>query len=122
MSREKIQTIPLHTLLKLSRINFNNKIIKNINIKCAVDISSNKKDSITFFSSSKYLNILKKSKASAIFISKKYIKYVPKKTVAILSEGPQTDFAKILNYFYPNSYYSKISYSNLNTEIIKKKI
>jgi len=121
MSLEKNETISLHTLLELSHINFNNKIIKNININCAVDILSNKKDSITFFSSIKYLNILKKSKASAIFVSKKYIKYVPKKTVAILSEKPQIDFAKILNYFYPNSYFSKISYSNLNTEVIKKK-
>ena len=115
------QNILLHSLLKECTINFNKKIIKNIYVKCAGDIFSKKKDFITFFSNIKYLNFLKETKASAIVISKKYTKYVPKKTIIILSEKPQVDFAKILNYFYPNSYFSKISYLNLNAEIIKKK-
>ena len=121
MPLKKIQNILLHSLLNESSINFNKKNIKNIKIEYVGDLVSKKKNFITFFSNIKYLNCLKKTKASAVVISKKYFKYVPKKTIAILSERPQIDFAKILNFFFPNSYFSKISYSNLNTEIIKKK-
>ena len=121
MTVKQDKSVLLHSLLKISSIKFNKKSIKNINIKSVGDILSNNKSSITFFSNIKYLNLLKKTKASVIIISKKYAKYVPKKTIVILSEQPQTDYAKILNYFYPNSYFSKISYLNLNAEIIKQK-
>jgi len=118
---KKNDSVSLHSLLKLSSIKYSKKNIKNINIKQADNILSQKKDSITFFSDIKYLDLLKKTRASAIIISNKYAKYVPKKTIVVLSEQPQADYAKILNYFYPNSYFSKISYLNLNSDVIKKK-
>jgi UDP-3-O-[3-hydroxymyristoyl] glucosamine N-acyltransferase len=120
MNKKKEKKILLHSLLKLSKIKFN-VAIKNINIETVTDISRAKKNSITFFSNIKYLELLKKTKASAIIISKKYKKYLSSQIVPIFSETPIIDFAKILCFFYPNNYFSKISFSNLSIVDIKKK-
>ena len=77
-----------------------------------------RKNEVTFFSNVKYLKDLKKTKASAIFIQKKFSKYVPKKCLVIISRYPEIDFAKTANIFYPDSYFSKI----LNKNILEKEI
>jgi UDP-3-O-[3-hydroxymyristoyl] glucosamine N-acyltransferase len=85
------------------------------------DLSSSKINYLTFCSNFKYIDILKKTKASAVFVLDKFKKFVPQKTVPLISENPDLDFAKVLNLFYPDSYYSKINYSNLDVEKIIKK-
>ena len=111
----------LHDILLKNEIKFNKKIVKNIKIKTISDISRAKKNYISFFSNINYLQYLKKTKASAIIIEDKFIRYMPKGIIPIVSQNPTLDFYKILNFFYPNCYFSKISYDYLSVETIKKK-
>jgi len=80
-----------------------------------------KKNEVTFFSNTKYLEHLRKTKASAVFIQKKFTKYVPKKCIIIISNYPEIDFIKTANIFYPNSYYNKILNKNLSSKEIEEK-
>ena len=73
-----------------------------------------RKNDVAFFSNIKYLKDLKKTNASAIFVQKKFSKYVPKKCLVIISRYPEIDFAKIANIFYPDSYYNKILNANIS--------
>jgi len=111
----------LHDLLLKNQIKFNKKKIKNIKIKKISDISKAKKSYITFFSNISYLEYLKKTQASVVLLPQKFISYLPKGPIPIVTENPTLDFYKILNFFYPNSYFSKISYDFLSPEKIKKK-
>jgi UDP-3-O-[3-hydroxymyristoyl] glucosamine N-acyltransferase len=80
-----------------------------------------KKNDITFFSNVKYLEDLKKTKASAIFVQKKFVKYLPEKCMPIISTYPEIDFAKTANFIYPESYHSKILNINISEKEIEKK-
>lgn len=94
-----------------------NNIISIVNVS---DLSNAKNNTLTFFSNVKYLQFLKKTKASAVFIQKKFAKYVPKKVVPIICNDPYIYFIKALNLFYPDHYYSKINYNNLDLPKVKK--
>jgi len=120
MNSEKKKYL-LHFLLNKNNILFNKKKIDNIFIKNATDLEKSKKNSISFFSSFKYLSQLKKTKASVIITSDGLKKYISKKKIIIISKNPDLDFAKIFCFFYPHSYFSKISYKNLSINEIKKK-
>ena len=107
----------------LSEINYK-KIIKgkiNIIINNVNDIRNAKKNEISFLSNIKYLNFLQKTKASAVFVQKKHLKYLPKNTIALISEKPEQEFLKVINLFYPDSYYTKSTYKFLTTKQIKSK-
>ena len=110
----------LHNILNNCKILYD-KNTKNVMIKGISDLSSAKKNYITFFSNLKYLKQLNNTKASAIIISKKNLNLIPKKIIPIYSSFPEVDFAKIVNLFFPNSYFSKISYKNLDLKEVKKK-
>lgn len=84
-------------------------------------IKEAKKKDITFFSNPKYLEDLKKTKATAIFIQKKFIQHVPKSCMIVISTNPEIDFIKTANIFYPNSYYNKILNQDISEKEIKKK-
>ena len=116
---EKNNSIDLRRVIR--ELSLKQKINKKILISDVRDIKNAKKNHITFFTNSKYLELLKKTTATAIIIAEKFKKYVPKKTFSITSQNPELDFAKVSNLFYPESYFSKISYENLDLQSIKKK-
>jgi len=117
----KKKKILLFELLNQCKISYNKSTTKNLIIEGAELISSSNKNFITFFNSIKYLDFLKKTKACTIILNNNLLKYLPKKKNYVLSKNPQIDFAKILNFFNPNSYYSKIDYKYLGETEIKKK-
>lgn len=115
-----IKKFYLHNILDSCNIIYK-KNIPNVPIDCAKDLNAKEKNFISFFSNPKYLNLLKISQARAVIIPQKFIKYLPKKIIPILSNYPDIDYAKVLNFFYPESYFTKISYNNLSPQNISKK-
>ena len=91
----------------------NDKILDVNNIKDANN------SEITFFNNSSYSNYAKNSKALACFVSKKFKKYLKKGTIPLISEQPEIDFYKIVNFFYPNA--SK-DIEGINNTKVKNKI
>lgn len=116
--REK--KVTLKFLLKA--INLSVVLNEQLNIKITeiADLINAKKNSISFFSNIKYQDHLKKTKASAIFTKKKYRALIPKKIVAIICKDPEIAFIKTANFFYPDSYFSKVSNNSLNLKDISK--
>jgi len=117
----KKKKILLFDLLNKCKIRYDKKSTKNLIIESAESISSSNTNFIAVFHSLKYLDFLKKTKACTVLLNNNLLKYLPKKKNYVLSENPLIDFAKILNFFYPNSYYSKIDYKKLLETEIKKK-
>ena len=115
------KNIDLKSLLQKSNANYLNQKVISLKINSALDLEKSNTQSISFFSNVKYLELLKKTKAKVVITTKDLLKYVPKKKFVIIAIKPEIEFAKILNYFYPESYYSKISYENLSISLIKKK-
>ena len=91
----------------------NDKILDVNNIKDANN------SEITCFNNSSYSNYAKNSKALACFVSKKFKKYLKKGTIPLISEQPEIDFYKIVNFFYPNA--SK-DIERINNTKVKNKI
>jgi len=110
----------LHALLKKIKIKFNKSKVKNILINNIGDLSNSKTNYLSFFSNINYLPLLNNTKASAIFIKKEHTKYVPSNIILIISKNPEIDFIKLAHIFYPDSYYSKISYDSYSLSEIKK--
>ena len=96
-------------------INFKDKILDVNNIKDA-----NNSD-ITFLNNSNYLKDAKNSKALACFVSKQFKQHINKKIIPLISEHPEIDFYKIVNFFYPNSSKDNEYVNNIKTKNIKKK-
>jgi UDP-3-O-[3-hydroxymyristoyl] glucosamine N-acyltransferase len=94
-------------------ISNNDKILDVNNIKDANN------SEITFLNNSSYLNYAKNSKALVCFVSKKFKKYLKKETIPLISEQPEIDFYKIVNFFYPNA--SKDN-ERINNTKVKNKI
>ena len=111
----------LHFLLNKIKIKFDKKKIKNISIYSIGDLCNSKTNYLTFFSNINYLSLLQKTKASVVIVKKEHVKYVPKNITPIISKYPDIDFIRMAYIFYPDSYYSKISYDNYNLLEIKKK-
>ena len=118
---KKKDILSLSNILKAINFQKQSSKLNEININGISELSKAKKHQITFFSNIKYLDKLKKSKASAIFISDKYKKHVPKKIIVLKSAQPEIDFIKVANIFFPDSYFSKISYLHLTEKQIIKK-
>ena len=110
--------------LILKKVNFlgtKNLYNKNIIINDVRDLSSAENGHLTFFSNIKYLNSLKNTKAKAIFIKNDFVKHLPECTIPLICDFPEIYFSKSVEFFYPNSYFSKINYNYLSNSIIKKK-
>ena len=58
---------------------------------------------ISFFSSLKYLDSLKKTKSQIIITNKKYLKFIPKKAKVIEVNNVLLSVAKITSIFYPSA-------------------
>lgn len=108
-------------LKKINFFNFNDISKKNIFIDDVCDLSVAKIGNLTFFSNVKYLNSLKNTKASAVFIKNKFTKYLPANTIPLICDFPEINFSKSVELFYPDSYFSKINYNCLSHAAIKKK-
>jgi UDP-3-O-[3-hydroxymyristoyl] glucosamine N-acyltransferase len=67
------------------------------------NINDAKSNEITFFCNLKYTKYAKNSKALACIVSEKYLKFLNKKTIPIISKNPLIDFYKIVSFFYPES-------------------
>ena len=94
---------------------------KNIKIINVADLTLATKNTISFFSNVKYLEQLKKTKASCVFTKEKYLNLIPKKITAVICKNPEIEFIKVANFFYPDSYYSKVSNRKLSLKKIDKK-
>jgi len=93
----------------------------NIIIIDVADLALATKNTISFFSNVNYLNQLKKTKASCVFTKEKYLNLIPKKITAVICKNPEIEFIKVANFFYPDSYYSKVSNKKLSLKKIDKK-
>jgi len=115
----KIKKIKLSKIIKFLNLKLNIK--KDVSIKNISNLEIASKGDISFCFNSKYLNFLKKTKATACIISKNFLKFVPDNSIPIISENPQIDFIKISNLFYEKYALDKISKKIIKTKDIKKK-
>ena len=106
------------SFLYSDKIYLNKQKFKILGLKSLNDA---KKNEVTFFSNTKYLQELASTKASAVFVQKKFTKYVPKKCLVIISKYPVIDFSKTANILYPDAYYNKILNKNISKEEIEAK-
>jgi len=113
---KKIKLSKIISFLKLKLNLKKDCLIKNVS-----NIDNSLKNDITLCMSSKYIDLLKKTKASACITSKNFLHYVPKNCFPIISGNPQIDFIKVSNLFYGDYVIDKISKNYLNKSKIKKK-
>ena len=115
------KSLTLNQLIKL--IDLKATLNKRLDFKIldVADLFLAKKNTISFFSNINYLKQLQKTKASVIFTSEKYQSLIPKNIITIVCKNPEIEFIKAANFFYPDSYYSKVSNKKLNLKEIDKK-
>ena len=80
-----------------------NNVKKNYYVNDIKELKVATKYDITFFHSTKYLNLLKKTKSKLVITSKKYSNLVPKKINVIEVSNILLSVAKITSLFYPNA-------------------
>ena len=96
--------------------NYSQKKIYNRKIFGVNNIKDAKNGDIIFFNDLKYENDVKTTNASACIVNKKFVKYLNKKTISIISQNPLLDFYKTVALFYPES-----SFDNEDIDILKNK-
>jgi UDP-3-O-[3-hydroxymyristoyl] glucosamine N-acyltransferase len=116
-SKKANKFLTLKDLLNIC--NFPYTVINNHKILDVNNIKDANNSEVTFFNNSSYSNYAKNSKALACFVSKKFKKYLNKGTIPLISEQPEIDFYKIVNFFYPNA--SKDN-ERINNTKVKNKI
>ena len=117
----KKKALFLNQLLKAIDLRVTLDKILNIKIIDVADLALATKNTISFFSNINYLEQLKKTKTSCVFTKEKYLNLIPKKITAIICKNPEIEFIKVANFFYPDSYYSKVSNKKLSLKEIDKK-
>ncbi len=86
-------------LLVKNSIEVNSKISDDEKFLSIKTISNASNNDLSFFSNSKYLNDLKKTKAKACLVENTYIKYLPKSCMPIVLNDPYLGLALISNLF-----------------------
>ena len=119
MTRKKVLLANLLKEINLSIV-LNNKN-SNIEIADVADLADAKKNTLSFFSNINYQEQILKTRASAIFTKEKYRHLIPKSIITIVCKNPELEFIKAANFFYPDSYFSKVSNKKLNLKEIEKK-
>ena len=95
----KEQNIKLDEVLKVLKIdNYEDNV--SVVVTDIKDISSAKKDEITFFHSLRYKDKIKNSKASFCIIKKNLSKYLPNTCKPLIVENVLLSLSKITNLFY----------------------
>ena len=113
---KKIKLSKIIKFLNLKVNNFKDCVIKNVS-----NIDTSSKNEITLCCKFKYVEFLKKTKASACIVNKNFLKHVPKHCYPIVSANPQIDFIKVSNLFYGDFVIDKISKYYLSESTAKKK-
>jgi UDP-3-O-[3-hydroxymyristoyl] glucosamine N-acyltransferase len=62
---------------------------------------------VSFFDNRKYLSVLHRTGAAAVFVSQEFASRLPSKTVPLLSRQPYRAFAKSLELFFPDALTTK---------------
>jgi UDP-3-O-[3-hydroxymyristoyl] glucosamine N-acyltransferase len=118
---KKKKFILLEDLEKICNLSYKKKIKKKILNVNSIKEASNSE--ITFLNSSNYLKDAMHTNALVCIVNKKLRKYLNKKTIPLISEQPEIDFYKLVNFFYPNS---NVDNENVlhskNINLIKKNI
>ena len=114
--------IKLSKIINFLKLKLKINLKKDCVIKNVSNIDNSLKNDITLCLSSKYLELLKKTKASACIISKNFLHHVPKNCFPIISTNPQIDFIKVSNLFYRDYVIDKISKNYLKKSKIKKNL
>jgi len=98
------------------------EIAASIDVECSKDLEIENllslKDatpaSLSFFHDSKYLSQLKETKAGAVILQEKYAKYLPKESIAIITDNPYRKMAEATKHFAykPSAKSYEASYDN----------
>jgi UDP-3-O-[3-hydroxymyristoyl] glucosamine N-acyltransferase len=98
------------------------EIAASIDVECSRDLKIENllslKDatpaSLSFFHDSKYLSQLKETKAGAVILQEKYAKYLPKESIAIITDNPYRKMAEATKHFAykPSAKSYEASYDN----------
>ena len=116
----KVNNLKLSLIIKelkiKDKINFN----KNITINNISTLDQSKKNDITFFHSSKYLNLIPKIKTSYVLTNKKFLKFFNTKYKLLIVDNVLLSVAKLTSLFYPDALNDDFESNFLNTDQIKK--
>ena len=89
--------------MKLSEIinilGLNSDLISDIEISKINTLKDGKYGEISFLENAKYLKDLSKTKVSAVILSEKHMKYLPKNILPLVSDNPYIDLAQLSKYF-----------------------
>ncbi len=116
---KKRKKVYLNEILKILKIK-DKKKYKNFLINDILNLDNAKKNDITFFHSSKYIDLLKNTKSSFIITTPKLSSYLPKSKTILLVNNVLLSVAKLTEYFYPNSLNDK--FENKIIKMNNKKI
>ena len=94
-----IKYIDIKSLLIKNSLEFNSQISDSEEFSNIKTISNATNKDLSFFSNSKYLNELKKTKAKACLIENKFTKYLPSDCIPIVLKDPYLALALISNLF-----------------------
>jgi UDP-3-O-[3-hydroxymyristoyl] glucosamine N-acyltransferase len=83
--------------------NYSKNISTNKKILGIKNLKESKSTDITFFDNLNYLKEAQSTKALACIVNEKYLKYINKNTIPVISKNPLIDFYKIVSLFYPES-------------------
>ena len=115
---KKKNNVKINDILFLLNLN---KFTNNYKINDIKELSSAGKNDISFFNSSKYLDLLIKTKAKFILTNKKYKNLIPKSKITIEVDNVLLSAAKTTSLFYPESLNQSFD-SNVNKISIKSYI
>ncbi len=94
-----IKYLDIFNTLKNNSINVESNLDFNTSFSKINSILSSKNNDLTFFSNSKYLEDLKKTKAKACLIEEKDVKFLPNNCTAIIVDKPYLSLACLSNLF-----------------------
>ena len=80
-------------------LNLNVNLKDDLEITALNTLSNSKSGELAFFNNNKYINELKDTKASAILINKKFIDLLPKNIIALVTDEPYLELAKLSKLF-----------------------
>ena len=75
------------------------KISDDIEIDSLLTLKEATPNSLSFFHRTKYLDDLKNTKAGAVILDKKYVEYLPKDSIALITDEPYKMMAKATKLF-----------------------
>ena len=84
--------------------NYSKNISTNKKILGIKNLKESKSTDITFFDNLNYLKEAQSTKALACIVNEKYLKYINKNTIPVISKNPLIDFYKIVSLFYRSDY------------------